>query len=310
MSKTKFYAVKHGRVPGIYSTWEECKAQVNGFSSALYKSFNTEQEAKSFLGNGAGGIRHTSSRARSPVRDDNLEETIPNKRRKLLPPSTEVAASLPPRPLNDVSDMRYQRLADQSRPVGATSKFQPSTSQSQKEKRLSTARSTVFASIDIDRPYVLMTDGASRGNPGKASCAAVLYDPEGNEIRTNSQYLGDRVTNNVAEYFGLLIGLTMTKMYMLEQDISPADFRICCRCDSNLLVRHVRREYKVNDKTLAGILDQIWDCIQESFPHFHIEHVYREHNTRADELANQVIDNQDRLALAPLLYTSVERKRT
>eukprot|EP00742_Colponemidia_sp_Colp-10_P009170 GILJ01009978.1.p1 GENE.GILJ01009978.1~~GILJ01009978.1.p1 ORF type:complete len:306 (-),score=22.52 GILJ01009978.1:133-1050(-) len=305
MSKSKFYAVKHGRVPGIYSTWEECKAQVNGFSSASYKSFNTEQEAKAFLGNALGSMRHTPLRARSPVRDNNPEDTIPNKRRRLLHASTELAAALPPRPLNDVSDMRYQRLAEQSRPVRSVTKLQTS----QLRSTSTTARATVLSNRDIDRPYVLMTDGASRGNPGKASCAAVLYDPQGDEIRTNSQYLGDYVTNNVAEYFGLLIGLSMTKMYMIEQNKSPSDFRICCRCDSNLLVKHVRKEYKVNDDTLKGLLEQIWECIEESFPHFHIEHVYREHNTRADELANQVIDNQDRLALAPLLYT-VERKGT
>lgn len=46
----KFYAVKAGKVPGIYKTWNECKEQVDGFSGAMYKGFATEQEAKEFLG--------------------------------------------------------------------------------------------------------------------------------------------------------------------------------------------------------------------------------------------------------------------
>lgn len=47
---SKFYAVKEGRKPGIYYTWDECKEQVNGYSGAVYKSFTTEEEAKVFIG--------------------------------------------------------------------------------------------------------------------------------------------------------------------------------------------------------------------------------------------------------------------
>ncbi|MCW4359527.1 ribonuclease H family protein [Bacillus altitudinis] len=46
----KFYAVKRGRREGIYTSWDECKKQVNGFTNALYKSFPTYEEAKSFIG--------------------------------------------------------------------------------------------------------------------------------------------------------------------------------------------------------------------------------------------------------------------
>ena len=46
----KFYAVKVGRTPGIYNTWDECKAQVDGVSGATYKSFKTAAEAAEFMG--------------------------------------------------------------------------------------------------------------------------------------------------------------------------------------------------------------------------------------------------------------------
>ena len=49
MSK-KYYAVKNGRKPGIYQTWDEAKNQVDGFSSPVYKSFKTLAEAEAFLG--------------------------------------------------------------------------------------------------------------------------------------------------------------------------------------------------------------------------------------------------------------------
>jgi len=43
------YAVARGRVQGIFSTWKECQDSVKGFSGALFKKFETVQEAQSFL---------------------------------------------------------------------------------------------------------------------------------------------------------------------------------------------------------------------------------------------------------------------
>lgn len=45
----KYYAVKKGRSTGIFATWEECKASVNGYSGAQYKSFSTLEEAQRYL---------------------------------------------------------------------------------------------------------------------------------------------------------------------------------------------------------------------------------------------------------------------
>ncbi|ANZ57816.1 RNase HI [Fructilactobacillus lindneri] len=45
----KFYAVRKGKHPGIYQTWDETKQQVDGFSGAEYKSFLTHQEASDYL---------------------------------------------------------------------------------------------------------------------------------------------------------------------------------------------------------------------------------------------------------------------
>ena len=44
----RFYAVKQGRIPGVYSNWSDCEAQVKGYRGALYKSFNNEEDAKKF----------------------------------------------------------------------------------------------------------------------------------------------------------------------------------------------------------------------------------------------------------------------
>ncbi len=50
--KIKFYVVWKGKTPGIYNSWGECKAQVDGQEGALYKAFTTFDEAKkAFNGN-------------------------------------------------------------------------------------------------------------------------------------------------------------------------------------------------------------------------------------------------------------------
>lgn len=45
-SKKKFYVVWKGKRPGIYESWDDCKAQIEGFKGAQYKSFSTFKEAK------------------------------------------------------------------------------------------------------------------------------------------------------------------------------------------------------------------------------------------------------------------------
>jgi len=47
----KYYAVRKGLIPGIYTSWGECQQNINGFSGAEYKSFSTQEEAEAFLNN-------------------------------------------------------------------------------------------------------------------------------------------------------------------------------------------------------------------------------------------------------------------
>lgn len=42
--------MKKGKTPGIYTTWDECKSQVEGVSGALYQGFATQQEAFDYAG--------------------------------------------------------------------------------------------------------------------------------------------------------------------------------------------------------------------------------------------------------------------
>lgn len=45
-AKKKYYVVWHGVEPGIYNSWPKCQEQIKGFEGALYKSFDSEEEAE------------------------------------------------------------------------------------------------------------------------------------------------------------------------------------------------------------------------------------------------------------------------
>ena len=51
----KYYAVKNGRKPGIFTDWETCRAQVEGYSGAKYKSFADKSAAEAYLNGEAAG---------------------------------------------------------------------------------------------------------------------------------------------------------------------------------------------------------------------------------------------------------------
>lgn len=46
MAKKKYYAVRAGRTPGIYTNWDACKAQVDGFANASLKVFRQKKKRK------------------------------------------------------------------------------------------------------------------------------------------------------------------------------------------------------------------------------------------------------------------------
>lgn len=50
--KKKYYAVRIGRTPGIYTSWEACKDQIHGYPGAIYKSFLQREEAEAFMAGG------------------------------------------------------------------------------------------------------------------------------------------------------------------------------------------------------------------------------------------------------------------
>ncbi|KAJ1719258.1 hypothetical protein LPJ53_005945, partial [Coemansia erecta] len=59
--KEGFYAVRAGWQTGVFRTWGECQAAVNGFSNARYKKFGSHDEAAAFVNSTGQGISHRGS---------------------------------------------------------------------------------------------------------------------------------------------------------------------------------------------------------------------------------------------------------
>ncbi len=128
--------------------------------------------------------------------------------------------------------------------------------------------------VTKDDSVVLYVDGASFGNPGPSGIGLVLA--QGDQVLVDlSQDIGWG-TNNQAEYRALIAGLNEA----IERGIRS----LFVRSDSQLLVRQVTGEYKVKDRKLKVLMSEIEGLLRK-FEQVRFEHVRRELNERADELA-------------------------
>jgi len=128
---------------------------------------------------------------------------------------------------------------------------------------------------------IAYTDGGARGNPGPAGAGAVIYDEEQKqELATISEFLG-HATNNTAEYTAVLMVLQRAK------ELGATSVHV--RLDSELVQRQMLGIYRVKQPHLQTLFVQIHNLVQ-GFEKVSFEHVRREKNVRADELANQAMD--------------------
>ena len=128
--------------------------------------------------------------------------------------------------------------------------------------------------------YKVFCDGASRSNPGEAAIG-VSIEVDGKEIHTISRAIGI-ASNNVAEYLALDSALE----YCLKNDFMNLEIFL----DSKLVVEQVNGNFKVKSNNLKPLRDKILEHI-EMLEFVSINHIYRENNKRADELANLALDS-------------------
>ncbi len=125
--------------------------------------------------------------------------------------------------------------------------------------------------------YVLFFDGCSKGNPGRAGAGAVIYQDQ-TEIYSEALFVGEKETNNVAEYAGLILGLKAAVRLHLT------DLRV--KGDSELVIKHMKGIYQVKAPNLVPLFQEA-QTLSQSFSTITFQHVFRTMNKRADALSNE-----------------------
>uniref|UniRef100_A0A6C0F3V1 RNase H type-1 domain-containing protein n=1 Tax=viral metagenome TaxID=1070528 RepID=A0A6C0F3V1_9ZZZZ len=134
--------------------------------------------------------------------------------------------------------------------------------------------------VSTDPIYTLNFDGCSKGNPGRGGAGAVIYKDQ-EEIWAGATFVGANVTNNYAEYSGLILGLkTAIKLKIKNLDVLG---------DSDLVIKQMKKIYKVKSPNIYPLYLEANDTAK-AFDKIEFTHVYRENNKRADELSNDGLD--------------------
>jgi ribonuclease HI len=123
-------------------------------------------------------------------------------------------------------------------------------------------------------------DGASRGNPGPAAVGWVVVTDDG-IVAEGGERIGT-ATNNQAEYEALRRALSAADRMGFDE--------VRARGDSELIVKQVRGAYDVNDPDLREKRVEVMSLLS-GFDDWSLQHVPREINERADELANEALDD-------------------
>ena len=130
----------------------------------------------------------------------------------------------------------------------------------------------------------IYTDGASRGNPGRASYGFTIQDKNGKFLGKVGKFIGE-ATNNVAEYTAVLAALKYTKDKYGNQKPQIELF-----ADSKLVVQQLLGNFKIKSTHLKPIIEKIkilsWELGGVIFTH-----ISRTKNTAADTLANIALDS-------------------
>jgi len=128
------------------------------------------------------------------------------------------------------------------------------------------------------------SDGGSRGNPGPGAIG-VIVRKEGEILLKYSGFLGERVTNNIAEYEALIKALELASKITKEE--------VTCILDSELVVKQLLGEYRVKHPQLLELFLKV-QKLQEKFKRIKYLHVsrYNRFQIIADELLNEELNNR------------------
>lgn len=139
------------------------------------------------------------------------------------------------------------------------------------------------------KKIIIYIDGGSRGNPGPAALGAVFYNEKKQILKEYSQYLGDNITNNEAEYEAAVFALEKFKQLFGKKLAKNTDIEL--RSDSELLIKQLNGEYKILEPRIQAFFIKIWN-LKTDFKNVKFKLIPREQNKTADRLVNEALNIQ------------------
>ena len=124
-------------------------------------------------------------------------------------------------------------------------------------------------------------ESTAEGNPGVGGCGAICYDDMGTLSYSESAQLGF-VTSNVAEYYGLIIGLRC-----ILQDYPVLMFDLTISCVSELVIKQMSGDYEVRSSNLIPLYHVVTGLVDRIKGRVRFVHIPREENKGADSLAQK-----------------------
>ncbi|CAN6682734.1 unnamed protein product [Malus baccata var. baccata] len=275
--KEGFYVVRKGDVVGVYRSFSDCQAQLGSSICdppvSVYKGDSMPKSTQQYLA--SRGLRNALYTIRAADLKDDLFGKL------VLCPLGDPTSSEGGTSVMDESKKRPRQVSgtENVEEYGSTS-----ISDDPSGKLAKIDESAVAELPPLDRgACILHFDGASKGNPGIAGAGAVLRADDGTLICKIREGLGV-VTNNVAEYRAVILGLKCA--------LKKGFTRITVQGDSKLVCMQVQGLWKVKNQNLSDFYEEV-KRLKDKFLSFKISHVLRERNSEADAQANLAITLAD-----------------
>ncbi|KAF4123702.1 ribonuclease HI [Geosmithia morbida] len=244
----KFYAVKVGRIPGVYLEYSQCQAQTAGFKGAVFKSFTSREDAEAFA----------AGRAVQPADDEPAKFYA-------------VAVGNPTGIFSDWADAskaikgvkgpKYKRFASHGEAVEYIKQYggadaikalglkvdkkkllqqqqqQQQQQQDKKDKGLGAGAGTIYVVSESEESdedegsqvLKIWTDGSSRGNGRDGARAGLgVFFGQGDPRNVSEPLRGDPQTNQRAELMAMQRALEVAPQPTDVEIISDSQYSINC----------------------------------------------------------------------------------
>ncbi|XP_064981792.1 uncharacterized protein LOC135585891 isoform X13 [Musa acuminata AAA Group] len=261
--KNPLYSVNASDVKeDLFGTLLPCPfQQPDGLADILPKKVSSLKRTKDMQADGLADIlpkKVSSPKRTKDMQPDGLADILPKK-----VSSPKRTKDMQPGGLADISPKKVSS-PKRTKDMETAGSGSVSTAQSNKHlKQKSSLEAKTISHSDVS--CIIEFDGASKGNPGKAGAGVILRNLDGSVISRLREGLGV-VTNNVAEYQALLLGMK----FALKKGYK----KIKAQGDSKIVCMQVEDLWKTKNATMAALCQEA-KALKESFLSFHVNHVKR-----------------------------------